>query len=194
MRVRDARRVSTFLGIVVVGTVAVSCVRNPPPVEPDAPPPPPATDRAAPTPAPPPPSPPPPAPPPVIGEADEFSSLSLEDLNRDSPLQSVFFQYDSAELSAAGQAILQANAETLRRYPSWMITIEGHCDERGSPEYNLALGESRALAAREYLAEFGLTSDRLRTVSYGKEFPFDPGHTEEAWANNRRAHFVITDR
>ena len=142
----------------------------------------------------PPPSPPPPAPPPVIGEADEFSSLSLEDLNRDSPLQSVFFQYDSAELSAAGQAILQANAETLRRYPSWMITIEGHCDERGSPEYNLALGESRALAAREYLAEFGLTSDRLRTVSYGKEFPFDPGHTEEAWANNRRAHFVITDR
>ena len=106
----------------------------------------------------------------------------------------MFFQYDSAELSSEGQAILQANAETLRRFPSWMLTIEGHCDERGSPEYNLSLGESRALAAREYLAELGLTADRLRTVSYGKEFPFDPGHTEEAWAKNRRAHFVITDR
>ena len=193
MRVRDARRMSTFLGIVVIATVAVSCVRNPPPVEPDAPPPPPPSDRAAPTPAPPPPLSPPP-PPPAIGETDEFSSRSLEDLNRDSPLQPVFFQYDSAELSSEGQAILQANAETLRRFPSWMLTIEGHCDERGSPEYNLSLGESRALASREYLAELGLTADRLRTVSYGKEFPFDPGHSEEAWAKNRRAHFVITDR
>ena len=193
MHVRDLRRVVGLLGIVMAGTVAVSCVRNPPPVEPDAPPPPPGAESAARTPSPPPPAPPPP-PPPVIGETDEFSSRSLEDLNRESPLQPLFFQYDSAEVSAEGQAVLQTNVEILRRYPTWMITIEGHCDERGSPEYNLALGESRALAVREYLAELGLTSARMRTVSYGKEFPFDPGHTEEAWTKNRRAHFVITDR
>lgn len=195
MHVRDSRRVAEFLGIVLAGTVAVSCVRNPPPVEPDAPPPPPETESAARTPSPPPPAPPPPPPPPpIISETDEFSSRSLEDLNRESPLQPVFFQYDSADVSPDGQTVLQANVEILRRYPTWMITIEGHCDERGSPEYNLALGESRALAVRNYLAELGLTTARIRTVSYGKEFPFDPGHTEEAWARNRRAHFVITDR
>ena len=72
------------------------------------------------------------------------------------------------------------------------MTIEGHCDERGTPEYNLALGERRAVAARAYLVSLGIAADRLRTVSYGKEFPFDPGHDEAAWAKNRRAHFVVT--
>ena len=194
MRVRDLTTVTRLLGIVLAGMVAGSCVRNPPPIEPEAPPPPPAAEDVAPSPSPPPPVPPPPPPPPVISETDEFSSRSLEDLNRDSPLQPVLFDYDSSGLTMQGQTVIRSNAEILRRYPTWMITIEGHCDERGSPEYNLALGERRALAAREYLAELGLTSDRVRTVSYGKEFPFDPGHTEEAWAKNRRAHFVITDR
>ena len=72
------------------------------------------------------------------------------------------------------------------------MTIEGHCDERGTAEYNLALGERRATAARAYLVSLGIPADRLRTVSYGKEFPFDPGHDESAFAKNRRAHFVIT--
>ena len=89
---------------------------------------------------------------------------------------------------------MEANAEVLRRYPNWIVTIEGHCDERGTPEYNLALGERRALATRQYLVELGLDPTRVRTVSYGKEFPFDPGHDDRAWAENRRAHFVITDR
>ena len=75
-----------------------------------------------------------------------------------------------------------------------MITIEGHCDERGTAEYNLALGERRAVAARTYLVSLGIAADRIRTVSYGKEFPFDPAHTEEAWAKNRRAHFVVTQK
>jgi peptidoglycan-associated lipoprotein len=75
-----------------------------------------------------------------------------------------------------------------------VITIEGHCDERGTPEYNLGLGERRGLVARDYLLTLGLQNDRLRTVSYGKEFPFDPGSNEEAWSRNRRAHFVITER
>jgi peptidoglycan-associated lipoprotein len=72
------------------------------------------------------------------------------------------------------------------------VTIEGHCDERGTAEYNLALGERRAVTARAYLVSLGISADRLRTVSYGKEFPFDPGHDDAAYAKNRRAHFVIT--
>ena len=94
----------------------------------------------------------------------------------------------------ASRSVLDANADVLRRYPNWVVTIEGHCDERGTAEYNLALGERRALAARAYLVQVGGSGDRLRTVSYGKEFPFDPGHDEAAWAKNRRAHFVITSK
>ena len=149
--------------------------------------------------APPPPGPPEPVEeptvvPPMPIPEDAIGSKSLDDLNRDSPLRPVFFELDSAELSADGQAALQENANILRKYASWQITIEGHCDERGSAEYNLALGERRALAARDYLVSLGIPATRVRTVSYGKEFPFDPARTEEAYAKNRRAHFVITAR
>jgi peptidoglycan-associated lipoprotein len=123
---------------------------------------------------------------------ESISAGSLDDLNRNSPLQPVFFEYDSSELSPEAQTILQTDAERLRANPRWVITIEGHCDERGTAEYNLALGERRAVAARTYLVSLGIAADRLRTVSYGKEFPFDPGHDEAAYARNRRAHFVIT--
>ena len=84
------------------------------------------------------------------------------------------------------------DAALLKRYSSWAVTVEGHSDERGTAEYNLALGERRAIAARAYLVSLGISADRLRTVSYGKEFPFDPGHDEAAFSKNRRAHFVIT--
>jgi peptidoglycan-associated lipoprotein len=123
---------------------------------------------------------------------DRISSASLDDLNRNSPLKPVFFEYDSAEITPAARAVLDENAATLKSYSSWAITIEGHCDERGTAEYNLALGERRAVAARAYLLSVGIAGDRLRTVSYGKEFPFDPGHDEAAFSKNRRAHFVIT--
>ena len=82
----------------------------------------------------------------------------------------------------------------MKKYPAMQVTIEGHCDERGTAEYNLALGERRALSAKTYLVSLGIPAERVRTVSYGKEFPFDPGHNEEAWSKNRRAHFVITAR
>ena len=131
--------------------------------------------------------------PPVVPE-DEFASRSLEELNRDSPLDPAYFLLDRSGLDTTAQRVVEANAEVLRRYPNWIVTIEGHCDERGTPEYNLALGERRALATRQYLVELGLDPSRVRTVSYGKEFPFDPGHDDSAWAENRRAHFVITDR
>ena len=123
---------------------------------------------------------------------DAIASASLDDLNRNSPLNPVFFDYDSSELSAAAQATLNDNAVLLKRNSTWMVTLEGHCDERGTAEYNLALGERRAVAARAYLISLGISADRVRTVSYGKEFPFDPGHDEAAYAKNRRAHFVIT--
>ena len=123
---------------------------------------------------------------------DAISSASLDDLNKNSPLKPVYFELDSSDLSAANQKTLDENAALLKRYPSWAVTVEGHCDERGTAEYNLALGERRAIAARAYLISLGIAADRLRTVSYGKEFPFDPGHDESAFAKNRRAHFVIT--
>jgi peptidoglycan-associated lipoprotein len=132
---------------------------------------------------------------PVVPEPiaeDTIGGKSLDDLNRDSPLKPAFFGLDSFELDAAGQSAVQENAALLKKYSSWVVTIEGHCDERGTAEYNLALGERRAVAVRTYLVSLGIPPDRVRIVSYGKEFPFDPGHTESAWAKNRRAHFVIT--
>ena len=123
---------------------------------------------------------------------DTIGGKSLDDLNRDSPLKPAFFGLDSAELDGAAQGAVQSNAELLKKYSSWVITIEGHCDERGTAEYNLALGERRAVAVKTYLVSLGIPPDRLRIVSYGKEFPFDPAHTDSAWSKNRRAHFVIT--
>jgi peptidoglycan-associated lipoprotein len=169
------------------------CAKKVPPVARPVPPPPASTA---------PPATRPPAPPEPVSDPavvptqpvaeDRMSSRSLDDLNRDSPLQPLFFEYDSADVSADGQRVLDANAEVLKKYPNWVVTIEGHCDERGTAEYNLALGERRAVAARSYLVSLGISADRLKTVSYGKEFPFDPAHTESAYSRNRRAHFVIT--
>jgi peptidoglycan-associated lipoprotein len=123
---------------------------------------------------------------------DTIASASLDDLNRNSLLKPVMFEYDSSELSSVAVKTLEDNTAVLKKYSTWAVTIEGHCDERGTAEYNLALGERRAVAARAYLVSMGVSADRLRTVSYGKEFPFDPGHDESAYSKNRRAHFVIT--
>jgi peptidoglycan-associated lipoprotein len=147
----------------------------------------------------------PPAPPDPVAETtpippepritdDPLSSGDLDVINKNSPFQAVFFPLDSFEVDGTGQQALNTNASLLKKYPTWVITIEGHCDERGTPEYNLALGEKRALAAKTYLVSLGVPADRLRTVSYGKEFPFDPGHDEGAWSKNRRAHFVVTSK
>ena len=178
--------------------VSLSCTRNPPPETPDlpdAPALPPAAIDNVPEPPPPPVEPePPPPPPPIIEPEEDLVTRSLEELNQDSPLMPVFFGYDSSEVDAESRRILDENADVLARNPTWVVTIEGHCDERGTAEYNLALGERRAVAARNYLVELGLAADRLRTVSYGKEFPFDPGHDESAWRANRRAHLVITEQ
>jgi peptidoglycan-associated lipoprotein len=125
---------------------------------------------------------------------DPLTSGDLDAINKNSPFQPVFYPLDSFEVDGTGQQALNTNAGILKKYPTWVITIEGHCDERGTAEYNLALGEKRALAAKTYLVSLGVPADRLRTVSYGKEFPFDPGHEEGAWSKNRRAHFVVTSK
>jgi len=181
-----------------VATLALqACARQPPPVAPEtSPPPPPASNPRPPAQpvAPPPPAPPPVVPPELLAPEDEFSRRTLEELNRESPLEPVYFGLDGAELSDTARRVAESNADVMMRFPTWVVTIEGHCDERGTPEYNLGLGERRALAVRQYMVQLGLDVSRVRTVSYGKEFPFEPGHDDMAWAANRRAHFVITSK
>ncbi len=190
MPTRSAARAAAVLVVLLVVAGVAACGKKVPPVARPAPPPPPT--GAAKPPAPPEPVQEQPVVPPEPMAEDTMASRSLDDLNRDSPLKPVFFALDAAELTSEGQTTLNADADVLKKHPTWMVTIEGHCDERGTAEYNLALGERRAVAARTYLVSLGIPGDRLRTVSYGKEFPFDPGHNEAAWAKNRRAHFVIT--
>src|SRR5262245_35930267 len=141
----------TAVAVACVMTI-VACHKNPPPVVRPAPPPPAGGGATTPIR---PPAPPEPVPEPTVVPAepvpnDAISSASLDDLNRSSPLKPVFFELDSSDLSADGQRALTDNAGTLKKYASWAVTIEGHCDERGTAEYNLALGERRAAAARAY--------------------------------------------
>jgi peptidoglycan-associated lipoprotein len=118
------------------------------------------------------PPPPPPPPPPVA------------------PLGDVFYEFDRSDLSTAAQDQLKTNATWMSSNAGRNVIVEGHCDERGTNEYNLALGERRAASAKDYMVSLGAEAARLKTVSYGEERPFDPGHDEAAWAQNRRAHFV----
>ena len=131
--------------------------------------------------------------PPVV-TSDPLDTAEIDKINADSPLKPALFALDSDELDDVARQVITKNAEVLKKYPTWIITIEGHCDERGTTEYNLALGDRRALAAKNYLVGLGIPADRVRTVSYGSEFPFDPGHDEKAWLQNRRAHFMLTAR
>ncbi|MDJ0987481.1 MAG: peptidoglycan-associated lipoprotein Pal [Desulfobacterales bacterium] len=105
--------------------------------------------------------------------------------------EDVLFEFDSASLTAEAQEILREKAEWLRDNPSARVIIEGHCDERGTNEYNLALGDRRAYSSKAFLTDLGIEDSRLTTISYGEEQPIAAGSTEDAWAKNRRAHFVI---
>jgi peptidoglycan-associated lipoprotein len=186
------RRFNVLMAVALVAALtAGACAKKTPPVARPAPPPTTAGGGAKP-PAPPQPVAEPVVVPPEPISEDAVAGKSLDDLNRDSPLTPVFFELDSSDLSGDAQSTLQKNAAVLKQFGTWQITIEGHCDERGSAEYNLALGERRANAARDYLVSLGVSATRVRTVSYGKEFPFEPAHEEAAWSKNRRAHFVIT--
>lgn len=108
-----------------------------------------------------------------------------------SPLKDINFDFDKYNITPTAQGILKENAAWLKANPGKKVQIEGHCDERGTSEYNMALGAKRAKAAFDYLKSLGIDASTMSTVSYGKELPLDPRHNEEAWAKNRRAHFNI---
>jgi len=118
-------------------------------------------------------------------EGEVFESSLLKDIH---------FDFDKYDIRPGDASILNENAALLKKYPNVKIQIEGHCDERGTVEYNLALGERRANSTKNYLASHGVFPSRISTISYGKEKPLDPGHNEEAWAKNRRAHIVILSK
>jgi peptidoglycan-associated lipoprotein len=130
----------------------------------------------------------------------DFRPLEGEGLSEDylaaegegGPLRDINFGYDRATLTPEAQAILEQHALWLQTHRDVRVRVEGHCDERGTVEYNLALGDQRAQVAREYLVGLGVSPERLTAVSYGKERPLDPGSSEAAWTRNRRAHFVVS--
>jgi peptidoglycan-associated lipoprotein len=188
------RRFAVTAALMALLVVSACAKPKPPVARPTTPPPAAGDPNAGRPPSPPEPVAEPTVVPPEPAAEDTIASRDIDEINKNSPFQPVFFLLDQSEIDTASQDVLNANAEILKKYPTWVITIEGHCDERGSAEYNLALGERRALAARNYLVSLGIPADRLRTVSYGKEFPFDPGHDEAAWSKNRRAHFVVTSK
>jgi peptidoglycan-associated lipoprotein len=125
---------------------------------------------------------PPPPPPPPQPSVDELFLKEVQD---------AYFDFDKSDIRPDAREALAKTADFLRRYPEVKVTIEGHCDERGSTEYNIGLGDRRAEAVRQYLISLGIGADRLNTVSYGKERPFCTEHTEECWQQNRRGHFVM---
>jgi peptidoglycan-associated lipoprotein len=186
------RFVSCTAIVLSVSLIAGACGKKkpePPPAAPTAPAP--AETKPAPPPAPPPP--PAPAAQPAAPTEDEiFAKKTLEQLNAEKPLADVFFAYDSTVISDEGRASLQKNLEWLNRWKSTKIMIEGHADSRGTNEYNLALGERRAAAVRDYLASLGLAADRVSVVSKGEETPFCTEEAESCWQQNRRGHFINT--
>jgi peptidoglycan-associated lipoprotein len=148
------------------------------------------------------PSPPPPAPPPPAARAaapqlDEYSrikALDIDSINRLGLLQDIHFDFDKADMRDGDRTVLTRNAEQLRKFDFLSVSMEGHCDERGTVEYNLALGERRARAARDYLVSLGVPAERLKTVSYGKENPLCQDHSEDCWSRNRRGHLTVTGK
>ncbi len=180
--------------IALAVTIAVAgCSKKVPPPVPSQPPPPAAA--VAPPPPPPPPPPPRAAAPPsaaALSEEEVFARKTLEQLNGEQPLDDVFFDLDKSEIRAEARGALQKDSDWIKRWTSTRIAIEGHCDSRGSAEYNLALGSRRATAVKEYLVALGVAADRLTIVSKGKEQPFCNDENESCWQQNRRGHFVIT--
>jgi peptidoglycan-associated lipoprotein len=127
-----------------------------------------------------------------LSEEEIFAQKSLDQLNQERPLADVYFDLDQSSIRDEARAALSTNADWLKRWTNTRISIEGHCDERGTAEYNLGLGERRANAVRSYLVELGVPGDRVVVVSKGKESPFCTESNEDCWQQNRRGHFIIT--
>jgi len=171
------------LSIVALMAVVAGCGKKvppaAPPVAPEAPPPAPAPVTA-------------PEAAPVLDEYARLRSMSAEEIDRLNLLEEIQFDFDKFDIRDDARPVLAQNASVLRRFDFLRVTIEGHCDERGTVEYNLALGERRAKAKHDYLVSLGVPADRLRTASYGKEAPRCSESTEDCWAQNRRAKLKVT--
>jgi peptidoglycan-associated lipoprotein len=179
--------------------VTVACGgKKEPPKAPPPPPPTPQTPAVVNTPPPPPPvvppQPPPPPPPTPPSERELFAKKSVTDLNAEKPLDDVFFDLDKSDLTDADRASLQKDATYLQKWTSVKVLISGHADERGTAEYNMALGERRAATTRDYMVSLGVPAARISIVSKGKEAPFCSENAENCWSQNRRGHFVITEK
>jgi peptidoglycan-associated lipoprotein len=174
----------------ILGLTAAACKRPvPAPAATPAPPP------AAPTPPPPPPPkpvPPPPPPPAPLTEDQIFAQKTVDQLNAERPLGDVLFDLDSSTLRDDGRSAASRNADYLKRWTSVRITVEGHADARGTSEYNLALGERRAAAVKDYIVSLGVAADRVTTISKGKEQPVCTEENESCFQRNRRAFHIIT--
>jgi peptidoglycan-associated lipoprotein len=131
---------------------------------------------------------------PKLTEEDLFLQKSLDQINREKPLGSVYFDYDKALIRDDARGTLDTNAAWMKKFKTAKVLIEGHCDERGTEEYNLALGEKRAKATQDYLLSTGVAADRMKIISYGKSQPINPGHDESAWQMNRRAQFLVVEK
>ena len=131
---------------------------------------------------------------PQLTEEEIFLQKSLDEINRLKPLAAVYFDYDKALVRDDAKPTLEANAAWLAKFKTIKILIEGHCDERGTEEYNLALGERRAKSTLDYLTTLGIAAERMKIISYGKSQPVNPGHDESAWQQNRRAQFLVIEK
>ena len=198
---KTSRAFAWTVCVVVLGMFATACPKKPKPVTPEKV----VTDTAPPAVAMPPVTPPAAE---TVENKDfvqekpiqqETLPADIEELNRYAQshgyIQDAFFGYDESGLSADAQSALTSSANWLKGDgKGYNLLVEGHCDERGTEQYNLALGDKRANTAKEYLATLGVDSSRIRTVSYGEERPFDPGHDETAYSKNRRAHLVLVGK
>jgi peptidoglycan-associated lipoprotein len=186
------KRIAGILALMLVMSLGVAACSKKAPATAPPPPPMPAAPTPPPPPQPPPPGPPAAPPPTALTEDELFAQKTLEQLNAERPLIDVLFDLDSSTIREDSRGSLQKNADWMKRWGSTRVTVEGHCDERGSSEYNLALGERRANAVKAYLAGLGIAADRVAIVSKGEETPVCTDSNEACWQQNRRGHFVIT--
>jgi len=189
---RVRRHLSIFALVLAVVLAAAACHKKTPAAVPAPPPAPPPAAPATPPPPPPPPPPPAVTPPAPLTEEEIFARKSLEQLNAERPLDDVYFDLDQSTVREDAKPRLQKDADWLKRWTSTQITVEGHCDSRGSSEYNLGLGSRRATAVKDYLTSLGIPAGRMTVVSKGKESPVCSDENESCWQQNRRGHFVIT--
>ena len=188
------RGVRVFAAIALTTVVGVSACAKKKPVPPPAAPAPVVAEQPRTTPTPPPPPPPAPreATPRALTEDEIFARATLDELNAQKLLADAYFDLDSQQIRDDAKPVLQKNADWMKRWPSTKVMVEGHADSRGTAEYNLALGDRRASAVRDYLVNLGLAADRIALVSKGKEAPVCTQEAESCWSQNRRGHFVIT--